>query len=245
MPLRRNSPLLRVKDVTVYYDRSVGVQAVSLEVAEGSITALLGANGSGKTTTLRAICGLKPITSGEIWFNGKRIDGSPASDIARLGIGMVPEDRKLFRMMTVKENLRLGAYLKSNKNERSKRLQQVYEYFPRLRERLQQTVLTLSGGEQRMLALARAIMFKPRLLLLDEPLLGLAPLMAAEVINFVKAMSQSGLVSGVLLADANARAVFNVAFQAYVLMSGKIYIEGKATKLIHDARLKEAYLGIE
>jgi len=232
--------LLELKEIKVHYDGLEAVKGVSMNVAEGEIVAVLGANGAGKSTILRAIVGLKAPTSGEIWFKGERIDRVAAQSIIRKGIALVPEGRKLFPYMSVHENLQIGAYARKDKDI-AKDIEEMYEHFPILRERRSLDAESLSGGEQQMAAIARALMAKPDLLLLDEPTLGLSPLVRAEIPKIVRDINQKRGVS-ILLVEQNARLALRLASRAYVLETGTISLEGDTETLLSDERIKRVYL---
>jgi len=234
--------LLEIKNLWVNYGGSDILKGISFEVEEGSIVTYLGNNGAGKSTTLRAICGLKSPASGEIWFNGTRIDGKLPQDIIRLGLGHVLEGRALFPYMSVLENLQVGAYLQNNRKQIISSLEEIYTHFPRLKERRSQQARTLSGGEQQMLAIARALMGKPKLLLLDEPSLGLSPLMIQEIGKIIQEIQKIG--TSVLLVEQNARLALGIAQKGYVLETGEIVLSGEANLLLNDPQVKKAYLGI-
>jgi branched-chain amino acid transport system ATP-binding protein len=233
--------LLEIKGLRVHYGRAEALKGVSINVNEGAIVALIGANGAGKTTTLRTISGLKAPTSGEIWFQGRRIDGMPAHEIVRLGIAHIPEGRQVFAPMTVLENLRMGAYLRKDKYQITRDLETMYDHFPVLKERRGQQAGSLSGGEQQMLAVARALMASPRLLLMDEPSMGLSPILVEEVSNIISNINKSGI--GIILVEQNARMALGLANRAYILDVGSITLEGNAQELANDERVKKAYLG--
>jgi len=233
--------LLELKEISVYYGPVEALKGISLGVEEGKIASLVGANGAGKSTTLRAICGLKPPISGEIWFEGKRIDGIPTRKIIERGIGLVPEGRRIFPQMTVLENLQMGAYLRKDRKKLSQDLEAIFESFSRLKERRKQMAGSLSGGEQQMLAIGRALMTKPKLLLMDEPSLGLSPLMCSEIAKIVARINQNGTT--VLLVEQNVRLAFAVAQKGYVLETGKIVLEGDTRDLVTSEYVKKAYLG--
>lgn len=233
--------LLELKDVRVHYDKVEAVKGISLNVEEGSICTLIGANGAGKTTTLKAISGLKKLTTGEIRFEGKRIDGLPPHQIVGLGIAHVPEGRRLFGLMTVKHNLRVGAYLQKNKNELDKSFQEVFHHFPRLSERQNQLAKTLSGGEQQMVAMGRALMARPKVILMDEPSLGLAPKMVAEMARIIENFKKEGF--SVVLVEQNASLALRLADRGYVLETGTIALEGAGDELTDNEYVKKAYLG--
>ncbi len=232
--------LLELKEIKVHYDGLEAVKGISMNVAEGEIVAVLGANGAGKSTILRAIVGLKAPTSGEIWFKGERIDRVAAQSIIRKGIALVPEGRKLFPHMSVHENLQIGAYARKDKDI-AKDIEEMYEHFPILRERRSLDAESLSGGEQQMAAIARALMAKPDLLLLDEPTLGLSPLVRAEIPKIVRDINQKRGVS-ILLVEQNARLALRLASRAYVLETGTISLEGDTETLLSDERIKRVYL---
>ena len=234
--------LLEVKDITVHYFKVPAVRNISINVEDGEIAALIGSNGAGKTTTLRAISGLKHPTTGEIHFKGKRIDKLPPHKINALGIAMVPEGRRVFPQMTVLENLLLGAYLRKDKDEIQKNLEGVvFRHFPRLKERKKQDAGTLSGGEQQMLAMGRALMSAPKLLLLDEPSLGLSPIMCMEIGKIISNIHTEGKT--VILVEQNARLALALAHHAYVIETGDIALSGPADELREHDDVKKAYLG--
>jgi branched-chain amino acid transport system ATP-binding protein len=233
--------LLEVKDLRVHYGKAEVLKGTSIKVEEGTIVALIGANGAGKTTTLRTISGLKASTSGEIWFQGKRIDGMSPSGIVKLGIAHIPEGRRVFAPMTVLENLEIGAYLRKDKRGVARDLDNIFEHFPRLRERRKQQAGSLSGGEQQMLATARALMASPKLLLMDEPSMGLSPILVQEVGKIVTDINQSGV--SIMLVEQNARMALKLAHRAYVLETGRISLEGDAEDLANHEHVRKAYLG--
>jgi branched-chain amino acid transport system ATP-binding protein len=234
--------LLEVKDITVHYFKVPAVRNISMTVTGGEIVALIGSNGAGKTTALRAISGLKHPTSGEIFFKGQRIDKLPPHKINALGIAMVPEGRRVFPQMTVLENLLLGAFLRKNKDEVQKDLEEViFRHFPRLKERKNQSAGTLSGGEQQMLAMGRALMSAPELLLLDEPSLGLSPIMCGEIGKIIMNIHTEGRT--VILVEQNARLALGLAHNAYVIETGNIALSGPAEELRKNDDVKKAYLG--
>ncbi len=233
--------LLEVKDLWVHYDRIEAVKGVSLQVNEGSTVAFVGANGAGKTTILRTISGLKSPTDGEIRFHGKRIDREDAADIVKLGIAHCPEGRRVFPFMTVMENLQMGAFRRTDEGGIRNDLENIYVTFPKLKERSKQKAGTLSGGEQQMLVIARALLSKPKLLLLDEPSLGLSPIMVRQVAQIISRIRRTGI--GILLVEQNSVMALRLADYAYVLETGKIFIEGIAGELLRNPKVKEAYLG--
>jgi len=233
--------LFEAKSITVHYGKIQALKGVSIRVAEGVIVTLIGANGAGKSSTLMAISGLRPLTSGEIWFNGERIDGVRPYKIVKKGITQVPEARRLFPGMTVLENLEMGAYLRRDRSEIKRDLEEVFEDFSVLKERRKQRAGTLSGGEQEMLAIARALMNRPKLLLMDEPTLGLSPLMVSGVSRIIRRIYQKGI--RVLLVEQNARMALKLAQYGYVLESGEIAIEGDSEALMHNSDVQRIYLG--
>jgi branched-chain amino acid transport system ATP-binding protein len=233
--------LLEVKNITVHYGKSLAVEDISLEVAEGSIVSIIGANGAGKSTILKALSGLVPLTSGEIWFSGQRIDGRSTTDIVKLGIVQIPEGRWLFPYLTVLVNLKMGASLRKDKEGVNKDLEEVYRLFPRLHERRNQKAGTLSGGEQQMLAIGRGLMASPRLLLMDEPSLGLAPIVIEELGEVIKSINQAGV--SVLLVEQNVPLAIGIATRGYALQTGRVVLEGDIEKLRSSETVKRAYLG--
>ncbi len=232
---------LSVKDMSVYYHKVAAVKDISIEVEEGGIITLIGANGAGKTTTLRAITGLKHLTTGEIWFEGQRIDKLPPEKINEAGVAMVPEGRRVFPQMTVMENLMMGAFLRKDKDGIAKDLEGLLVHFPVLREREKQMAGTLSGGEQQMLAMARALMSHPKLLLLDEPSLGLSPILVMEIAKIIKNIHEEGRT--IVLVEQNARLALSLADHGYVLETGNIVLQGDAKELQENKDVKKAYLG--
>jgi branched-chain amino acid transport system ATP-binding protein len=236
------STLLRVDGIEVGYGDLTAVRDVSLEVREGEAVALIGANGAGKTTTLRAVSGLLPLRRGRIEFQGQRLDGLGPAEIVARGIAHVPEGRQLFPTMTVRENLELGARTRPARSGRAEMLERVFELFPRLRERGEQLAGTLSGGEQQMLATARALMFEARLLAIDEPSLGLAPRIREELFAAVRSIHAAGVP--VLLVEQEVAQVFRLADRNYVLSQGRIIAQGSARSLMADETLRAGYLGL-
>lgn len=232
---------LEVKNLTVHYGKAEALKGISIRVDEGEIVTLLGANGAGKTTTLRTISGLKAPTSGEIWFQGKKISGMRPHEIFKLGIAHVPEGRKILAPLTVLENLEMGAYLQKDKREIATSLESTYEHFPILKERKKQVAGSLSGGEQQMLAIARALMSQPKLLLMDEPSLGLSPLLVEEVSNVIHEINREGV--SIMLIEQNARMALRLANRAYILEVGNIALQGDGEEVAHDERVQKAYLG--
>jgi branched-chain amino acid transport system ATP-binding protein len=237
-------PLLTFTDVELYYDRVFALKGVSIEVHEGETVALIGANGAGKSSILRAITGLKGIRTGEIRFQGERIDGSSPDAIVRMGIIMVPEGRRVFPFMSVKDNLLMGAFARSDKPGIKASLEMVLGRFPRLKERFSQGAGTLSGGEQQMLVIGRALMGKPRLLLLDEPSLGIAPKLVQDIARSIVAINRDEKVS-VLLVEQNSRMALRISRRAYALATGSVALSGDSPALINDERIKRLYLGGE
>ncbi len=233
--------MLNVRDLHVHYGGIHALKGISIDVPSGKIVTLIGANGAGKSTTLRTIAGLVRKSSGEILYEGKPIDGWPPEDVVKAGIVMGPEGRRIFPHLSVLDNLMLGAYSRTDKDGIERDLEWVYELFPRLKERLWQKGGTLSGGEQQMLAVGRALMSSPKLVMLDEPSLGLAPLLVKEVFEIIETINQQGKT--VLLVEQNAFASLKIAHYAYVLEVGQIVLEGTGQDLLNDKRVQEAYLG--
>jgi branched-chain amino acid transport system ATP-binding protein len=233
--------LLKVKNITVHYGKSLAIQDVSLEVVEGSVVSIIGANGAGKSTILRTISGLTPLTSGEIWFLNQRIDGISTTEIVKLGIVHIPEGRQLFPYLTVLSNLKMGASLRKDKDGINKDLEEVYKLFPILRDRRNQNAGTLSGGEQQMLAIARGLMAKPRLLLMDEPSLGLAPIVVERLGEVIKDINSRGV--SILLVEQNIYLALGVAAKGYALQVGKVVLEGDIDDIKSSYVVQRAYLG--
>jgi len=233
--------LLEIRALTVRYGGAECLKDISLEVKDGEIVTIIGSNGAGKTTTLRTISGLKRPTIGKILFQGNSIDRTPAQDIVKMGIGHVPQGRELFPYMSVLENIKLGAYLQNDRNQINEGLESLFGTFPVLKARRQQKAGTLSGGEQQMLAIARALMGNPTLLLLDEPSTGLAPLVVREIGKVAVEINQRG--TGILLVEQNARLALRLATRGYVLETGSLVLKGKCEDLLDDERVKKAYLG--
>jgi branched-chain amino acid transport system ATP-binding protein len=238
---RRPPPLLWVQGIETFYGNIQALKGVSFEVPEGSIVTLLGANGAGKSTTLKSISGLTPPTQGAVTFMGQPIGGLPSEQVVRLGIAHVPEGRELFPELTVLENLKMGAFTRRDKREVQQSLERVYTHFPILAERRAQLAGTLSGGEQQMLAIGRALMAKPRLILLDEPSLGLAPKLVEEIFRIIHDIRASGAT--VLLVEQNANKALSIADYGYVLETGKIALEGKSQQLLRNDHVRRLYLG--
>jgi len=233
--------LLSLKEVKVYYGKAEAIKGISVSVPEGSITGLVGANGAGKSTIMRAVSSLQPITAGEIWLQNKRIDGMASHDIVKLGIVQVPEGRKLFPYMSILENIRTGAYLRKDETAMKEDLDKIWQRFPRLSERRNQRAETLSGGEQQMLAIGRALMAKPKLLLMDEPSLGLAPLIVENLATVIEEINKEGI--SVLLVEQNAGLAFSLTEKVYVLEVGRIVLEGKSKELMNHELVRKAFLG--
>lgn len=234
--------MLVIKNLNCFYDNIHALKDLSLEVKEGEIVSLIGSNGAGKTTTLLAVTGLIAQKNGIIEFEGKSILNIASHNIVKIGISLSPEGREVFPALTVEENLQLGAYTRESKKEIKESFEQVYRLFPRLKERMKQQAGTLSGGEQQMLAIARALMTKPKLLLLDEPSLGLAPNIVLEVFNLIKNINNEGIT--ILLIEQNANMALKISHRAYVLETGKVILEDEAKKLLINPKVKEAYLGV-
>ena len=235
--------LFFLKDIRVSYDGIEVVKGASLEVEERAIVCLIGSNGAGKTTILRAISGLKRISSGEVWFSGRRIDGLSPTQIVRMGIAHVPEGRRVFPYMKVRENLLMGAFARKDKARVDRDLQEVFRLFPILQARSSQQAGTLSGGEQQMLAIGRALMSKPQLLLMDEPSLGLAPKVVADIGRLISAINQTGTT--IVLVEQNARMALRVSHRGYLLETGCIVLEGPTKDLMRNEQVKKTYLGIK
>ncbi|MCG6917796.1 MAG: ABC transporter ATP-binding protein [Deltaproteobacteria bacterium] len=234
--------MLKLKEIHSHYGQIHALKGVSLEVKEGSICCLIGANGAGKSTTLMSISGIQPITKGNIEFKGKPINGRAPEEIVRRGIVQVPEGRRIFPLLTVQENLTLGAYLRKNKKEINEALMRAFSFFPILEERRKQVGGTLSGGEQQMLAIARALMSTPRLLLLDEPSLGLAPLIVEHIMAIIRQIREEEGVT-ILLVEQNAQAALELADYGYVIETGRVVLEDSARSLLENPKVREAYLG--
>lgn len=233
--------MLKVEDVHVYYGAIHAIKGISLEVPQGQIVTLIGANGAGKTTTLNTICGLIKPKSGKVYFEGKDITGMATPEIVRMGLTQVPEGRRIFANMPIYENLELGAYLKKDKKEIAESMERVYKKFPRLLERKNQLAGSLSGGEQQMLAMGRALMSKPRLLLLDEPSMGLSPILVKEIFSIIKELNEQGTT--ILLVEQNAKMALSIAHKGYVVETGRIVLSGDAKELLESPEIKKAYLG--
>ncbi|MFI8493275.1 ABC transporter ATP-binding protein [Peribacillus butanolivorans] len=233
--------MLKIEDINVYYGNIQALKGISLTINEGEIVTLIGANGAGKSTMLKTISGLLKPKQGKIMYEGQSIGGKAAQSIVKMGISHVPEGRRVFANMTVEENLQLGAYLRKDKAGIKQDMEKVYELFPRLLERLKQQSGTLSGGEQQMLAMGRALMAKPRLLLLDEPSMGLAPLLVKQIFNIIEEINKTGTT--ILLVEQNANLALSIADRAYVVETGRIVLSGKSEELTASEEIKNAYLG--
>lgn len=233
--------LLEVRDLQVHYGMIQAIKGISFDVEEGEVIALIGANGAGKTTTLHTITGLKKATSGSILFEGNNLLKTPAHKIVGLGMAHIPEGRRIFPTLSVLQNLKLGAYTRNDKQEMADTIERIYKRFPRLEERKNQLAGTLSGGEQQMLAMGRALMSQPKIILMDEPSMGLSPLYVSEIFDIIKEISESGTT--VLLVEQNAKKALSIADRAYVLETGNIVMSGEASKMMNDESIKKAYLG--
>ena len=233
--------MLEIRNLEVYYGMIQAIKGISFDVKEGEVIALIGANGAGKTTTLHTITGLLPAKTGTITFEGQDITKVPGYKIVSKGMAHVPEGRRVFAQLSVLQNLRMGAYTRKDKNEIEETLQSVYKRFPRLEERQNQMAGTLSGGEQQMLAMGRALMSHPRIILMDEPSMGLSPIFVNEIFDIIKQVSAGGTT--VLLVEQNAKKALSIANRAYVLETGNIVLEGDAKELMNDDSVKKAYLG--
>jgi branched-chain amino acid transport system ATP-binding protein len=232
---------LEIKNLVVHYGKAEALRGISLNVEEGSVVTLIGANGAGKTTTLRTISGLKMATSGEIWYQGKKLNRTPPHQIVNMGIAHVPEGRRLFPALTVMVNLKMGAYLRKHQSEIAKDLKRMYKHFPVLEARQKQIASSLSGGEQQILAVARALMSSPKLLLMDEPSMGLSPLLVKEIGRIITDINREGV--SILLVEQNANMALKLANRAYVMEVGTIALEGDAQKLASDEHVRRTYLG--
>ena len=233
--------MLEIKDLEVYYGMIQAIKGVSFDVNEGEVIALIGANGAGETTILHTITGLINAQKGSVWFEGKDITKVPAHKIVSMGMAHVPEGRRVFANLTVLQNLKMGAYTRKDKTETEQTLDSIYKRFPRLMERQNQLAGTLSGGEQQMLAMGRALMSHPKIILMDEPSMGLSPIFVNEIFDIIKSVSASGTT--VLLVEQNAKKALSIADRAYVLETGKIVLSGKASDLLNNDSIKKAYLG--
>ena len=233
--------MLEVRDLNVFFGVIQAIKNISFDVNQGEVVALIGANGAGKTTTLHTVTGLLPAASGKITLDGKDLGKVPAHKIVSMGMAHVPEGRRVFAALSVYDNLKLGAFTRKDKKEIEESLEMVFDSFPRLKERRNQVAGTLSGGEQQMLAMGRALMSKPRIILMDEPSMGLSPLYVGEIFEIIKKIKNEGTT--VLLVEQNANMALQVADRAYVLETGKIIMDGNANDLMNDERVRKAYLG--
>ena len=233
--------LLEIKDLSVYYGMIQALKGISFTVDEGEVIALIGANGAGKTTTLHTITGLLPVSGGSITFDGTDITKVPAHRIVSMGMAHVPEGRRVFANLSVLQNLKMGAFTRKDKEEIRNNLEDVFARFPRLKERQNQLAGTLSGGEQQMLAIGRALMSNPKILLMDEPSMGLSPIFVAEIFDIIEKVKESGTT--VLLVEQNAKKALSISDRAYVLETGRIVLDGKASDLLQNEEIRKAYLG--
>ena len=233
--------MLEIKNLEVYYGMIQAIKGISFEVNEGEVIALIGANGAGKTTTLHAVTGLIPAKAGEIIFDGKNVAKIPGHKIVSMGMAHVPEGRRVFAELSVYQNLKMGAYTRKDKDEIAGNLEMVYKRFPRLKERKNQMAGTLSGGEQQMLAMGRALMSQPKIILMDEPSMGLSPIFVNDIFDIIREVSAAGTT--VLLVEQNAKKALSIADRAYVLETGRITLQGDAKELMNDESVKKAYLG--
>ncbi|ALX11051.1 ABC transporter ATP-binding protein [Burkholderia cepacia JBK9] len=233
--------MLKIKGLQVNYGGIQAVKGVDMEVRQGELVTLIGANGAGKTTTMKAITGLKPYSAGDIEYDGKSIKGVPSHELLKRGLAMVPEGRGIFARMSIIENMQMGAYLRNDNEQIKKDVERMFGFFPRLKERATQLAGTLSGGEQQMLAMSRAILSKPKLLLLDEPSMGLSPIMVEKIFEVVREISKEGIT--VLLVEQNARLALQAADRGYVMDSGTVTMEGDAKQMLDDPKVRAAYLG--
>lgn len=232
---------LEIKNITVNYGKAIALNGISIQVSEGEIVSIVGANGAGKTTILRTLSGLQKPASGEIIFQGKRIEGYPPHKIVKLGLTQIPAGRMLFNSMNVVDNIKTGAYLRKDRQNIKKDIENIYKHFPILKERQRQMGGELSGGQQQMLAIARALMAKPKLLLMDEPSTGLSPILVAEVGNIIRDINKDGI--SILLVEQNCRLALKLSHRAYVLELGKIALEGNSIDLLNNEMMKKSYLG--
>ncbi|MGU7781743.1 ABC transporter ATP-binding protein [Burkholderia sp. PU8-34] len=233
--------MLKIKGLQVNYGGIQAVKGVDMEVRQGELVTLIGANGAGKTTTMKAITGLKPYSAGDIEYDGKSIKGMPTHELLKRGLAMVPEGRGIFARMSILENMQMGAYLRNDADGIKKDIDRMFGFFPRLKERATQLAGTLSGGEQQMLAMSRAVLSKPKLLLLDEPSMGLSPIMVEKIFEVVRTISKEGIT--VLLVEQNARLALQAADRGYVMDSGTVTMEGDAKQMLDDPKVRAAYLG--
>ena len=233
--------MLEIKDLCVNYGMIKALKGISFEVNEGEVIALIGANGAGKTTTLHTITGILPAKSGSVTFNGVELTKTPAHKIVKMGMAHVPEGRRIFQQLTVLDNLKLGAFTRNDKDGIAEDMEKIYKRFPRLAERKSQIAGTLSGGEQQMLAMGRALMSRPKIVVMDEPSMGLSPILVSEIFDIITSIRKDGTT--VLLVEQNAKKALSIADRAYVLETGRITLSGKASDLINDEQVKKAYLG--
>ena len=233
--------MLEVKDLHVSYGMIEALKGISFEVNEGEVIALIGANGAGKTTTLHTLTGILPAKAGSVKFGGAELTKTPAHKIVKLGIAHVPEGRRIFQQLTVLDNLKLGAFIRKDKDGIAEDLEKIYKHFPRLQERKTQIAGTLSGGEQQMLAMGRALMSRPKMIVMDEPSMGLSPILVSEIFDIIESIRNDGMT--VLLVEQNAKKALAIADGAYVLETGRITLSGNASDLINDEQVKKAYLG--
>ena len=233
--------MLEIRDLSVYYGVIQALKGISFDVNEGEVIALIGANGAGKTTTLHTLTGILPAKTGSIRFNGVELTKTPAHKIVKMGIAHVPEGRRIFQQLTVLDNLRLGAFTRNDKDGIAEDMQKIYKRFPRLEERKSQIAGTLSGGEQQMLAMGRALMSRPKIVVMDEPSMGLSPILVSEIFDIIESIRKDGTT--VLLVEQNAKKALSIADRAYVLETGRITLSGKASDLISDEKVRKAYLG--
>lgn len=233
--------MLEIRDLSVYYGVIQALKGISFDVNEGEVIALIGANGAGKTTTLHTLTGILPAKTGSIKFNGVELTKTPAHKIVKMGIAHVPEGRRIFQQLTVLDNLRLGAFTRNDKDGIAEDMQKIYKRFPRLEERKSQIAGTLSGGEQQMLAMGRALMSRPKIVVMDEPSMGLSPILVSEIFDIIESIRKDGTT--VLLVEQNAKKALSIADRAYVLETGRITLSGKASDLISDEKVRKAYLG--
>lgn len=235
--------LLEVNQIHTYYGAIHALKGISIEVNEGEIVTLIGGNGAGKSTTLNTISGITPARTGEVWLDGKNITEVPPHEIVNMGVTQAPEGRRVFSRMSVRENLDLGAYTRTDRSDIEESLDEVYGIFPRLRERMSQPGGTLSGGEQQMLAIGRALMARPRILLLDEPSMGLAPILVQEIFDIITRLNERGTT--ILLVEQNAQLALSICNRGYVLQTGQIVLSGTGHELLHNEMVRKAYLGEE
>ena len=234
--------LLNVKDLKINYQKVEAIKGISFFVDEGTLVSIIGANGAGKTTIMQTLSGLIRASSGEIWFNGNRIDKTSIDKIVKMGIAQVPAGRKIFPQLSILENLQAGAYTIRNRKEVNSLLEDVYQHFPRLKERLKQQAGSLSGGEQQMLAIGRALMSNPKLLVMDEPSLGLSPILVQEIGHIIQSMKEKGRT--ILLVEQNANLALKLADRTYVLELGQVVLEGKSADIMNSKEIRKAYLGV-